>query len=45
MAIKIKSQHLLTVMIESSSTDEVNALMKAISQDVFQYITSNTNGS
>lgn len=38
--------YILTVMIVSSSTDEVNALMQAISSDVYQYVTtSNGNGS
>jgi beta-lactamase class A len=35
--------YILSVMIVSSSTDEVHALMKSISQDVYQYITT-SNG-
>jgi len=33
--------YILTVMMVSSSTDEVNAIMKAISADVYKYITTN----
>ena len=33
--------YILTVMMDSSSTDQAQALMKAISEDVYQYITTN----